>query len=91
MNVHLNTGKSTGLFIPDQDAAQVLVFKTNLLHQKDIVLVTPALNGLPGMLRWNVDQEDIDKVLRVETTSLTAHTIIELVNKAGYYCEELPD
>jgi len=69
----------------------VLVFKTNLQFKKDVNRLSPVLGNVADIIRWNVDREDIDKVLRIETRVLTAQEIIRLVNNAGYFCEELPD
>lgn len=89
MNVHLNniiTAQSSG-----RTGLQVLVFKTNLKGKKDLLAVAPLLEKQPGIQRWNVDQHDIDNVLRIETFSLTPQYIESLVRNAGFCCEELPD
>lgn len=70
---------------------QVLVFKTNLVSAKDIWHISPVMGDAPGILRWNVDEHDIDNVLRIETAWLSPEDVIKLVTAAGYICEELPD
>jgi hypothetical protein len=70
---------------------QVLVFKTNLVSAKDIHRISPLMGDTPGILRWNVDEHDIDNVLRIETSWLLPDDIIRVVTDAGYLCEELPD
>jgi hypothetical protein len=70
---------------------QVLVFKTNLVSAKDIHRISPLMGDTPGILRWNVDEHDIDNVLRIETSWLLPGDIIRVVTNAGYLCEELPD
>ena len=70
---------------------QVLVFKTNLVSPKDIHRISPHIAETPGIIRWNVDQHDIDNVLRIETAWLMPEDIIRVVTNAGYLCEELPD
>jgi copper chaperone len=90
MNVHLKNmhmGYSSAYAV----AIQVLVFKTNLRWKKDLRQVTPALNNQPGILRWNVDQQDVDCVLRIETNQLLSQDIVQLISNSGYTCEELPD
>ena len=69
----------------------VLVFKTNLISAKDIHRISPHIGETPGVIRWNVDQHDIDNVLRIETAWLLPQHIIRVVTDAGYLCEELPD
>ncbi|THU39991.1 hypothetical protein FAM09_08860 [Niastella caeni] len=70
---------------------QVLVFKTNLMSARDIHHISPLMCNTPGILKWNVDQLDIDNVLRIETAWLLPEDIIRLVTATGYLCEELPD
>jgi hypothetical protein len=92
MNVHLKNKNITGARPSFREMTNtVLVFKTNLQFKKDVNRLSPVLSNMSGILRWNVDREDIDKVLRIETRILTAQEIIRLVNNAGYVCEELPD
>lgn len=70
---------------------RVLVFKTNLVSAKDIHRISPLMGDTPGILRWNVDEHDIDNVLRIETSLLLPGDIIRVLTTAGYVCEELPD
>jgi hypothetical protein len=87
----LNTGELTESLIATLSPVRVLVFRTNLKHQKDLLIIAPVLNALAAIQRWNVDQEDVDNVLRIETRSLDNGVVIDLLNKVGYFCEELPD
>lgn len=41
--------------------------------------------------KWNFDLEDCDHILRVETRSISASTILAALENAGYWCEELED
>lgn len=74
-----------------KQTVQVLVFKTNLQYEKDIKHISPLMGNTPGIVKWNVDQHDIDNVLRIETAWLLPQDIIRMVTGAGYLCEELPD
>lgn len=69
----------------------ILVFKTNIRFKKDLQKVKPWLGSVASVLQWNVDQQDVDKVLRIETLHPNPHEIISTVKQAGYFCEELPD
>jgi len=77
--------------IESEKRVQIWVFKTNIRFKKDLLLVAPLLNRTSAILSWNVDRGDVDKVLRVESLHLQAQQIIDLVQQAGYHCEELPD
>ena len=68
---------------------EILVFRTDLQNRKSVHAVTPHLERIEGIMRWNVDLQDVDKVLRVESVSASAQTIAQSLNSAGYYCEEL--
>ena len=70
---------------------QVLVLKTNIRYKKHLKEVAPLLDGQHSILRWNVDLQDRDKVLRIEAAALPINDIIQLIQQAGFYCEELAD
>lgn len=69
----------------------ILVFRTNLESEEALETVRPFLDDHPQIMRWNVDHWDIDKVLRIETDWLAPYAVIQLVQNAGFHCEELPD
>ena len=69
----------------------ILVFRTNIRFKKDLRQVSPVLDKEPGIRRWNVDREDTDKVLRIESLHLQPEEVIHLITRAGYFCEELPE
>ncbi|HVX50667.1 MAG TPA: hypothetical protein VHB48_10945 [Chitinophagaceae bacterium] len=68
---------------------EVLVFKTNVENNKQVSTLLPVLKTLQGILRWNVDLQDIDKVLRIEAISLSPRMIESALQQAGYFCKEL--
>jgi hypothetical protein len=74
-----------------QPSVAILVFKTSIRSIRDIKIVEEAIGKLDGLIRWNVDREDIDNVLRIETIRPDTDRVIHLVREAGYFCEELPD
>ncbi len=69
----------------------ILVFKTNLRYKKNIHSIVPLLNRLEGIIRWNVDLHDRDKILRIESHSLSPQIVEQTLELAGYYCKELED
>ncbi|HTD94277.1 MAG TPA: hypothetical protein VK644_10710 [Chitinophagaceae bacterium] len=68
----------------------ILVFKTNIRYKKDLQKITPALNMVPGIRRWNIDRQDVDKVLRIEAVTADTGELIKTLNREGFTCEELP-
>jgi hypothetical protein len=69
----------------------ILVFKTNIRFKKHINSISPHLQGINGIVEWNVDLKDRDKILRVKGLDVIPASIETLVKGAGYYCEELRD
>jgi hypothetical protein len=74
-----------------QNNMEVFVFKTNINRLNYIERLKPVINSHNKISAWSVDMQDIDNVLRVEAELSSPHEIILLVNKAGFFCEELPD
>lgn len=68
----------------------VLVFKTSVTNNADVRILKPQLDKLIRQgERWNFDLEDCDNILRVESAVCNADQIKELVQVAGFVCEEL--
>ncbi len=70
---------------------EILVFKTNLRFKKNIRSIEPHLQNINGIHTWNVDLKDCDRILRVEAKNVIPSSIENLLQHAGYYCEELKD
>jgi hypothetical protein len=68
---------------------EVLVFKTNLRYKKQVAALKQYMNNLQGILRWNVDLYDKDKILRIESQDLCPRKVEDALKDAGFYCEEL--
>ncbi len=68
----------------------ISVFKTSI-NERDIINLSPALNKLEGLSRWNTDLEDCDNILRVESYDDIAEEIKSILSKQGFVCEELED
>ena len=70
---------------------EVFIFKTNIRYKKHINAIEPYIANQAGVIKWNVDLKDVDKILRIETVDLHPAKIEGLVKQAGYLCEELKD
>jgi hypothetical protein len=79
------------MLAPEPLCITILVFKTDIHNILDIKKVEETIGHLEGILRWNVDLDDIEKVLRIEATHNDPARITGPVSKAGFFCEELPD
>lgn len=69
----------------------ILVFKTSLQNKQQIRQAGLFLKQLSGIIRWNVDLHDKDNILRVVTVGLSPRSVEQLLQQAGYYCQELED
>ena len=66
------------------------IFKTDIYSKKMIEELKPVFNRIPYIVKWSVDTEDVDNVLRVEVTSVFEESdIIKIVNTYGFDCEVL--
>lgn len=70
---------------------EILVFKTNIEDAVQVRKLSPHLKNIEGILKWNVDLHDCDKVLRIESDNLSAHSVVAILEHAGYHCSELED
>lgn len=64
-------------------------FKTNINCSGCIASVSPHLNANNEIRSWEVDTANPQKILSVETDSLSDEAIREIVIKAGYKAEKL--
>ena len=70
---------------------EILVFKTNVQYKKNLKQVMPHLNEMKGVIRWNIDFHDRDKVLRIVSNNLSPRVVENTLKNVGYACEELTD
>ena len=70
---------------------EVLVFKTDIIRKVDSENLGQILKEDRRITNWNIDQDDIDNVLRIESSEMSPADVIDLVRKLGYMCEELPE
>lgn len=64
-------------------------YKTNINCGGCVASVTPHLNANKEISTWEVDTANPQKVLTVETNTLSEEAVREIVIKAGYKAEKL--
>lgn len=75
-----------------ESRSKILVFKTNLETEDGIRAVSSVLNDHPGIFKWTVDRWDVDNVLRIEADEASSPSLfIDIIQSAGFDCDELPD
>ncbi|WP_348825308.1 hypothetical protein [Flavobacterium aestuarii] len=67
----------------------ILVFATNIKTENDKLKIRSTLDEHSEIDDWNIDQEDIDCVLRIVSKSLTEEQIIKLIDKHDFECVAL--
>ena len=65
----------------------MLKFKTTINCGGCVASVTPRLNQIKGIGKWEVDTSNPLKVLTVETSGVEPEVIIEKLKEAGYKAE----
>ena len=66
------------------------MLKTNLKTLEEINAIAPILSLHPAVYSWNVDIEDIDNVLRIESKKgLIENQVISLLSEYGVQSEIL--
>jgi len=70
---------------------EVLILKTDIRSKKHVKVVAPLLNNHDDISKWNIDLNDVDKVLRIESNDIRLTEVVQLIQKAGFHCEELAD
>ena len=53
--------------------------------------VMSHLNEMKGIMKWNIDFHDKDKILRIVSRDLSPRLIEHTLQRIGYACEELQD
>jgi copper chaperone CopZ len=69
----------------------ILIFGTNIKTENDKQIISRLLNTNPGIEQWNIDLEDIDSVLRIESKTLNATQIIKIITEQDFKCTELTE
>jgi copper chaperone len=64
-------------------------FKTNINCGGCIASITPHLNANKEVKSWKVDTTNPQKILTIETDTLSDEAVREIVTKAGYKAEKL--
>lgn len=67
----------------------ILKFKTSINCGGCIAKVTPYLNSVKGITKWDVDTTDKNKVLSVISDEVVESDIVNAVQQAGFKIEKI--
>lgn len=71
---------------------ELLLFRTDIKSKKKRRFLKSVFKEHPSILKWTIDLEDIDNVLRIEAEkSLKEDDVIGLVREHGFYIDALAD
>lgn len=70
---------------------EVYVFRTGVTKREHIEALTPHLNSVEGLYKWNFDLNDRENILRAEAINISPGKIAEVLKNADYFCDELED
>jgi len=71
---------------------KTLNFKTNISDHEAVTAVTLPLNAIEPLDGWNIDLENKDHLLTVQTVdNRVADQVVAAVTKAGYEAELIPE
>ena len=69
--------------------SEILIFRTNINTFDQLKKVDTILSGQTAIRKWNIDLDDCDKVLRIETSILQIENVIDFLKPHDIFCEEL--
>ena len=64
-------------------------FKTNINCIGCAAKVTPLLNQEEAIKNWSVDMANPQKILSIESDSLSDNELVQIVKEAGFKAEKL--
>lgn len=67
----------------------ILVFKTSVRSKIQIKKLKPHIDNKLPRAKWNFDLQDRDKILRIDNEENVVLTVIDLLKKHNFNCEEL--
>ncbi|MBL3657648.1 heavy-metal-associated domain-containing protein [Fulvivirga sediminis] len=66
---------------------ETMKFKTNINCGACLKRVTPSLDGTNGIKHWEVDLDNPDKILTVDSEGASADDITNAIKKVGFEIE----
>jgi hypothetical protein len=67
----------------------ILIFATSVEKPEQVKEVKPLLSAVPAISQWNFDLDDCDNILRIVADDISPRYIENLLQTAGYTCQEL--
>ncbi len=66
-----------------------MLFKTSIENDENIKKLKPKLDNLSTNIKWNIDLEDCDNILRIVDSSISSIVIIDVWIESNFEYQEL--
>lgn len=66
-------------------------FKTTIKCTGCLATVTPPLNAIEGIQKWEVDLDSPDRVLSVEAEGVSGEEIVQTLKEIGYNAQPIAE
>jgi len=71
---------------------KLLILRTNIDTNQKVKVVESLFNNHPNIIKWSIDIEDIDNVLKIKVSQYSNdNDIINLIKAQGFNCNDLDD
>lgn len=67
----------------------ILIFRTSITTEQDLKRIETLFAQYACIHKWNVDLEDWEKVLRIESEGISVAEVIEALRTINIYTSEL--
>lgn len=68
---------------------KTLRFRTNIPDNEAVLKLKPHLDGLNGIMDWNINTDEPGKVLLVKVDGISSQSVAQTIFKAGFRSEEI--
>ena len=71
---------------------KLFLFKTDIETKNKVKTIKLFLDSHPSVIKWSIDIQNIDNVLKIEAKNdLSKNHIINQIKTQGFYCYPLAD
>ena len=68
---------------------EILIFRTSITTEQNLKRIEILFTQYPQIHKWNIDFEDWEKVLRIESQGITVTNVIDALRTIGIIASEL--
>lgn len=69
---------------------KLLILRTDINTDEKLKTIEPFFNKHPNVLKWSIDIEDVDNVLKIKVSKyFNENDIINVIKNRGFNCSDL--